>query len=308
MDIFSQIVRAFSAFPCMESWEEAQTIFQQAASRKPDHWLLPTRACTAVGGKPAQSTFAVLAAACAHISILLVDDMLDADPRGDHHRLGMPAASNMACAFQSAALHSAARCTQEHDARSIVLGGFNEMFLFTAFGQFLDTRSSADESAYWQIAKTKSSPFFGAALQVGALAGGGTLKTAGQLKELGCLYGEMIQIHDDMHDAMEIPANPDWLQTRSPLPILFASLVDHPERERFLALKENITDRIALEEAQEILIRCGAISYCADQIVQKHHTAKGLLRDIPLEDHAPISSLLDGIIAPVHKLLDACSV
>jgi geranylgeranyl pyrophosphate synthase len=234
--------------------------------------------------------------------------MLDADPRGDHHRLGMPAASNMACAFQSAALHCAARCTQEHDARSIILDSFNEMFLFTAFGQFLDTRPSANESAYWRIAKTKSSPFFGTALQVGALAGDGTREIAEQMRQLGCIYGEMIQIHDDMHDAMETPANPDWLQTRSPLPILFASLVNHPEQKRFLALKENILDPSALEEAQEILIRCGAISYCADQIVQKHHTAKRLLSDIPLENHAPISSLLDEIIAPVHKLLDACSV
>lgn len=308
MDIFSQTVRAFSAFPFMESWEEAQNIFQQAASRKPNHWLLPTQACTAVGGKPAQSTFAVLAVACAHVSILLVDDMLDADPRGDHHRLGMPAASNLACAFQSAALYSAARCIREHDTRSIALVSFNEMFFSTAFGQFLDTRSSADESTYWRVAKTKSSPFFGAAFHLGALAGGGTLETADQLMQLGYLYGEMIQIHDDMHDAMETPANPDWLQKRAPLPILFASLVDHPERERFLALKESILDPIVLEEAQEILIRCGAISYCADQIVQKHQAAKRLLSDIPLEDHVPISSLLDEIIAPVDKLLEACSL
>jgi geranylgeranyl pyrophosphate synthase len=108
------------------------------------------------------------------------------------------------------------------------------MFLSTAFGQFLDVQAPADESDYWQVTKTKSSPFFGAALQVGALAGGGTLETAEQLKKLGCLYGEMIQIHDDMHDSMETPANPDWIQGRSPLPILFASQVKHPEQERFV--------------------------------------------------------------------------
>ena len=84
------------------------------------------------------------------------------------------------------------------------------------------------------------------------------------LQKLGGIYGEMIQIHDDMHDAMETPANPDWVQGRSPLPILFASLVSHPEQKRFLALVQNITEPAALQEAQDILIRWGAISYCAD--------------------------------------------
>ncbi|HEU0292465.1 MAG TPA: polyprenyl synthetase family protein [Anaerolineales bacterium] len=307
MDNFSQVVHEFSVLPCMDSWPEAQTLFQQAASREPNHWLIPLRACEAVGGTQEQAIPAMLAVACVHVGILLVDDMLDADPRGDYHRMGMPAVSNLACAFQAAALSAINGYSQDPTSRLAALNSFNEMFLCTAFGQFLDASAEApaDEPAYWRVIQTKSSPFFGAALQVGALAGGGTLKTAGQLKRLGCIYGEMIQIHDDMHDSMETPANPDWVQGRSPLPILFASLVNHPEQQRFRALSRSITEPAALQEAQEILIRCGAISYCVDQLLRKHQEAKEILDGIALVDDAPIASLLDEVIAPVHKLLEA---
>lgn len=304
MNIFSQVVHDFCALPCMAAWRAAQTLFQQAAAREPGHWLMPVRACEAVGGTLEQAIPAMLAVGCAHVGILLVDDMLDSDPRGDYHRLGMAQVSNLACAFQAGALCAIGRCSQAPISKLAALNSFNEMFLFTAFGQFLDVQVPTDESAYWNVIQTKSSPFFGAALQIGALAGGGTLTISEQLKKLGYLYGEMIQIHDDMHDVMETPANPDWLQGRSPLPILFASLVKHPEQERFLTLKQNIVEPEALQEAQEILIRCGAISYCADQLIQKHHLAGNILDEIALVSPVPISSLFNEIIAPVYNLLE----
>jgi geranylgeranyl diphosphate synthase type I len=283
-------------------------MFQAAASRKPDHWLIPARACEAVGGSQEQAIPAILAVGCAHVGILLVDDMLDDDPRGDYHRIGMPAASNLASFFQAAALQAVFQCSADPVVRSRALESFNHMFLSTAFGQFLDVQAPGTESAYWKVAKTKSSPFFGAALLLGSLAGGAAMDIAEQLRSLGCLYGEMIQIHDDMHDSMEAPANPDWIQGRSPLPILFASIVRHPEQKRFLDLKEKVSSPDALQEAQEILIRCGAISYCADQLLRKYETGKEILRSIPLLDEKPIASLLDEIIAPVQKLLEAGEV
>jgi geranylgeranyl pyrophosphate synthase len=307
MDPFAQVVYHFSIIPRMESWQAAQSIFQQAAARRPNHWLLPVRACEAVGGSLELAIPAMLAVGCAHVGIVLVDDLLDADPRGEYHHLGMPACANLACAFQSAALYAIGQSSQDPTARSVALDRFNAMFLATAFGQFLDAgaQTPADEASYWRVTQAKSSPFFGAALQAGALAGGGTLQTAEQLNQLGCLYGEMIQIHDDMHDSMETPANPDWVQGRSPLPILFASVVNHPEQQHFLALSRRISEPDVLQEAQEILIHCGAISYCADQLLRKHQAAKEILDGITLLNYAPIASLLDEVIAPVHKLLEA---
>lgn len=308
MDLFSKAVQNFSVLPVMELWDEAQSIFRRLASSRPSHWLLPARVCEAVGGSPEQAIPAVLATGCAHAGILLVDDMLDDDPRGDYHRLGMPGTSNLAGAFQSAALLAASRCAQDQSAGLLAMNNFNDMFRWTAWGQFLDSQSPPDENTYWQIVKTKSSPFFGAAYLAGALAGGGTEEAARQLEKVGCLYGEMIQIHDDVHDTMETPANPDWIQGRFPLPILFASLVNHPKRKRFLMLNQHTSDPDALEEAQEILIQCGAISYCAEQLIRKHQQAKELVSGISLANPASLVSLLDEVIAPVRELLKAGGV
>jgi geranylgeranyl pyrophosphate synthase len=308
MDLFSQVIRAFTFLPQAVSWRDAEKMFQVSASRKPNHWLIPVRAYEAVGGLQEQAIPAILAVGCAHVSILLVDDMLDDDRRGDFHRIGMPAASNLACFFQAAALQAVFQCSPDPAVQSIAVNSFNQMFLSTAFGQFLDVQTPGTESAYWEVAKIKSSPFFGAALHLGALAGGAAPDVAGQLKTLGCVYGEMIQIHDDMHDSMETPANPDWIQGRSPLPILFASIVQHPEQKRFLDLKERVSSPEALREAQEILIQCGAISYCADQLIRKYEMGKEILHSIPLSNENPIASLLEEVIAPVQKLLEAGDV
>lgn len=304
MDLFSQIVEDFSLSSHVESWDETQVIFRRVASGRPGHWLMPVRACEAVGGLPERAIAAMLAVGCAHVGILLVDDMLDADPRGEYHRVGMPAASNLACTFQAAALEAVGRCAADVSARLAALTSFNEMFLSTAYGQHLDVQAPADEDSYWRTAQTKSSPFFGAALQVGALAGGGTLETAGRLNELGRLYGEMVQIHDDLHDVMEMPANPDWVQGRSPLPILFAALVEHPEQARFLELKKQVDKPAALQEAQEILLRCGAVSYCVYHLTQRYEKAQEIMKSISLARPESVASLLDDIIAPVHKLLE----
>lgn len=308
MDLFSQVVQGFSDLPGMGQWDEAQSIFRHTAAGRPNHWLIPARVCEAVGGSLEQAPPAVLATGCAHVSILLVDDMLDDDPRGDYRRLGMAATSNLAGAFQSAAVLAASRCVQDPSMELMVVKGFNDMFRLTAWGQFLDSQPPADEAAYRQIIKSKSSPFFGAAYLAGALTGGGTEAIARQLQELGRLYGEMIQIHDDIHDSMESPANPDWVQGRFPLPILFASLVEHPKRKRFLDLSRHITNPDALQEAQEILIQCGAISYCADQLIRLHQQAKKLVNGIPLAHPTPLILLLDDVIAPVRELLKAGGV
>lgn len=306
MNTHQQVVEFFSSMSLGSGWQEMQTLFRHAASQNPAHWLLPLRACEAVGGNAELALPSVAAVACAHISILLVDDMLDADPRGEYHQIGAPAASNLACAFQAAALTALAQGIQEPASQLQALIRFNEMFLSTAFGQFMDVQALSDEDVYWQVAQTKSSPFFGAALQVGALSGGASLEVAERLNVLGCVYGEMIQVHDDLHDSMEVPANPDWVQRRYPLPILFAALVRHPQQARFLELTHCIAKPGALQEAQEILIKCGAVSYCVDQILKRYQAAQAILNNLPLVNRVPIASLVESVFIPVQNLLAAC--
>jgi octaprenyl-diphosphate synthase len=303
--MYDILVRSFCTLSPFDSWQAAQQIFQRAAAGKPSHWLLPVHACESFGGPVEAAIQTSLAVACAHISILLVDDMLDSDPRGTHQQIGLPAVANLASAFQSAALEALASGLFDASSYQAALRTFNDMFLLTAYGQFLDLQVPADEEAYWQIVRAKSAPFFGAAFQSGALAGGASLEAAQRLNLLGRLYGEMVQLHDDLHDVMESPANPDWVQGRRPLPILFAALVRHPQQARFFDLTHNIHEAGALEEAQGILFQCGAVSYCVEQLLQKRQAAQSILDGLPLVSPEPLAALLESIIAPVRGLLEA---
>ena len=112
----------------------------------------------------------------------------------------------------------------------------------------------------------------------------------------------MVQIHDDLSDAMAAPANPDWMLGRASLPILFAQVVDHPEQERFLALRKAIPDPDALAEAQAILIRCGAVSYCIDQLLCRVLAAQEILPSISLVRQEKLEGLLSDIMKPVRNL------
>jgi geranylgeranyl diphosphate synthase type I len=305
MDIYEKIVDYFSGIPCVDTWGEVQALFKRIGSMKPRHWMLPVRSCQAVGGTSDQAIPAAVAVACCHTSIILVDDMLDADPRGEYHRISMPAAANMACAFQAAGLEAIACSEAEPSAKMLALRSMNRMTLTTTLGQSWDVQCPADEAAFWRVVKTKSSPFFGAALEIGALLGRGPAEIAGRLNELGRLYGEMIQIHDDLNDALEVPANPDWTSGRSSLPLLFAQVVDHPDRQRFLELRKEASDPEKLAEAQTILIRCGAISYGVDQLVRRYQQSRTILDSIPLVKREELDSLLYEVINPVKKMFSA---
>lgn len=304
MQIYAQLINEFSQIPYVKEWNEVQSLFRRVALREPKHWLLPLRACESVGGDLQQAIPAILAVACSHIGLVLVDDMLDGDPRGEHLKIGQPATANMALALQSAALAVIARCNLNQELKLLVMESVNEMFLATSIGQYWDVNSIvSDEDSYWKIAQGKSSPFFSASLQIGGLIGGASMQLINQIKNLGDIYGEMIQIHDDLHDTLETPAQPDWNLHHSSLPILFARLVDHPKRIRFEELLPNArSNSKALEEAQEILIQCGAISYCVYQLLEREKVVKNILSGLSLARRDVFEKIFDDIVEPVSTL------
>jgi geranylgeranyl pyrophosphate synthase len=308
MDVYEEIVDYFSGLPSVAAWEEVQALFKRIGSLKPRYWMLPVLACRSVGGTCDQAIPAAVAVACAHTSIILVDDMLDADPRGEYHRIGMPAAANIACALQAAGMEAVAQSDAEPGAKFAALQSMNQMILATTLGQSRDVQSFADEAAYWCVVRAKSSPFFGAALEIGALLNRTPAETVDGLKALGHLYGEMIQIHDDLNDALEVPANPDWLAGHSSLPILFAQVVDHPDRERFLELRRDASDPENLAELQAILIRCGAISYGVDQLVRRYQEGCALLDGLQLSQGEGLKGMLDEVIHPIKKMFEALGI
>lgn len=305
MDIHQSTVDYLLTFPIFDAWQEMKTILQRAASLRPRDWQLPLVACQAVGQPAEKAVPASAALACAQISIILVDDMLDDDPRGEYRRIGSGRASNFALAFQSAGMDALLRSGVSPSVRLEALDSLNHMMLTTAHGQELDVQNPADEASYWRVVENKSAPFYGCAIQLGALLAEAGEDVTQNLERLGRLYGEMIQLHDDLNDTMASPANPDWLQKRKPLPILFALTVEHPDQARFTELYEDVSVGNALQEAQEVLIRCGAVSYCVDQLIRRHQIAREILNKTPLANQEIIDSLIEGVIAPVWKLFES---
>ncbi|MGZ9221711.1 MAG: polyprenyl synthetase family protein [Anaerolineales bacterium] len=304
MDIYQSTVDYLLTFPIFDTWHEMRTILQRIASVRPRDWQLPVIGCQAGGAVPERAIPASAALACTQISIILVDDMLDDDPRGEYHRIGRGRAANFALAFQAAGVEALLESKISPSVKLEALSSLNRMTLTTAHGQELDSQNPDDEASYWHIVENKSGPFFGCAIHLGALLGEAPPNLARTLEQLGKLYGEMIQIYDDLNDTMAVPANPDWLQGRKPLPILFALSVDHPERVKFLELYQNVSNENALQEAQEILIRCGAVSYCVDQLLRRHQTAQDILNKTLLPNKEAVDSLIKEVIAPVWKLFE----
>ncbi|MBW8011764.1 MAG: hypothetical protein FVQ83_11075 [Chloroflexi bacterium] len=305
MEIHTLAVEYLSGLEIIDSWQDIKNHFEAMAARKPRGWELPIESCLSVGGSLEQSIPAVTAIGCMQINIILIDDMLDEDPRGRHHQIGSPAAANLASAFQGAGLLAITESDLDTTPMLAAVNMYNQTLLMTTYGQHLDVLNPQSEGGYWEMVRAKTSPYSAASLYLGAFYGGATREIAEKIQRLGELYGEMIQIHDDMKDALAIPANPDWLQGRFALPVLYTHLVDHPDRERFTQLRKNISDPKSLEEAQEILVRCGAISYCVDLLIKKYQIARRDLAAIDLVDYSRLENMFEEVVEPVRELINS---
>lgn len=303
MDIYSLTLRYLFDLEACQTWAELRSLLEQAGSTKPQHWQLPYVAGLAMDGDISRIIPGIAAIACHYASIIMVDDMLDEDPKGIYHQMGQAITANYVMALQATGFDAIQQSDHDDRTKRAALHSLNQMLFTTTRGQHLDIQNPQSEQRYWTAVRTKSAPFFGTSMYVGALLGGATPETAASIKLIGNLYGEMIQIHDDLHDVMECPANPDWITNRSPLPILYAQVVVHPERERFIALRQDIVAPDALHEAQAILIRCGAVSYAIYQLLQRYRKAQAILDKTVLFERSPIDHLLGALVEPIPELM-----
>lgn len=306
---FDRMKQRIRAIDQVAVWPQMLDLIERAVHQETRSiWEYPVLACQAVGGSQDQALLGAAAVFCTMNSVHLVDDMLDADPLGDYHRLGTGYTANLGLAFQAAAhclLHEADVPPSRRAALQVRLG---RVALATAFGQALDTREARSEAEYWRIVAAKTPPLLGGALFLGALLGGATAEVAESLERLGHVLGHYIQVSDDLADAMEAPAKADWNRPMNNLPLLFTATVEHPERAEFRSLCRRVEDPAALAEAQRILVRSGAFSYCVYKLTQFSDQAHALLSTTDLHDRSPLEGLLANQIRPVERLLDKVGV
>jgi geranylgeranyl pyrophosphate synthase len=286
-----------------------QIILELASKSKSRDWILPVQIPKAVSGSLEAAMTAAASLVCCQINIILVDDMLDHDPRGEHCKVGHDSAANLATGFQAAALQALSLSTLPASDKLEAIYKINNMLFQTAHGQALDVEYPKTEEAYWAILQKTSAPFYGVSFAVAALYGGAALHTVSTLEKLGEQFGIMIQIHDDLHDTMEAEINSDWLEGRLGLPLLYAELNEFPEKRRFMQLKAKVAeDQKALEEAQNILIRSGAVSYCIHAITSLYEDAMKDVSEIKLAKPEKLNDVMNDVIEPVNELFERLGI
>ena len=266
-------------------------------------WDYPMIGCSAVGGAVELALPAAAAVVCALVSIRLVDDILDDDPQGHYRCVGAGRAANMALALQAAGHQMIERSSSSVATRAEAHHLLSKMTLRTALGQDLDSQAVETEEQYWRSAEAKSCPMFAMGLSLGALLGGASAKVVSGLAEVGAHLGKLIQISDDMFDAMSVPARTDWQRPRNNLAILFALEVQHAGSERLRDLIAQVASSEALREAQNVLVRSGAISYCIFKLVETANAARAALQDLVLSNPEPVHQLIEANIEPARRVL-----
>lgn len=271
----------------LQTWSEAEGLLAEHTQNIPAAWQLPAYSCYAVGEDEKVTIPAVAAMGCLQKSIIYVDDVLDNEPDALYRTMGAGRVANFAMGLQAVSVLLLNRCPVAVERRAAAQQTLARLALQTAAGQELDVQNIQDEAAYWRLVQRKSVPYYAEGFRLGAQLGGATRSQEKLLAELGGLFGEIIQIHDDLEDAFAVPAKPDWQRRQNNLLILYGVTAESPQRTRFLELVQSVADESCLHEAQQLLVQSGALSYAVYQAAVRERQAHDLLQRAELPRPAP---------------------
>ena len=299
----SRIWAIVTNFPIESPWPELEELFLQNDKVVAMDWRFPLFSCQACSGSESQLEPAVAAMACLFKSIIIIDDLLDNDDAGLHNRMGSGRAANLALALQAVATDLILQCDVSNARRLAACNTLNRAALDVAVGQERDTQNLFGEEHYWKTVVAKGVPYYAAAFQIGAQLGGADEHIASQLYQFGTYIGEIAQIYDDLEDAFRQPAEPDWIEGRSNLAILYGLTAEYEEKARFVELYKTIDREESLFEAQEILARSGSVSYCVYHAIRRERLALELLESLALPAPQHLADLFNIIRKPVSQFL-----
>ena len=302
--MYQKVLSYFNQIPGFQDWPQFEHTVNKIINDKPKHILIPGLIGQAFGVSQAALDPGTACLFLLFSAVILVDDFLDGDQRFSENTMEMARLSNIAGAMIALAYKIMLEAYGNSSQLLFGVASISDLLTRVAFGQALDVLNPSTESEYWRMVRLKSGSFFSGAFALGGIAMGLDSQNLAVLKELGETYGILIQLHDDLRDCLQVPANPDWRNGRFPLPILYAHLVDHEYREVFERVRHQVDIPGNLRAAQEILVRCGAISYGLDQIRKYHERGCRLLQCLNCADPVPIERLLDELVNPVESLLD----
>lgn len=286
------------------NWPTLMEVINRYTDTQTLDWWLPIAACRCFGQSDVRAIPASAAVVSAQAAIILVDDILDEDPKGLHQTLGVGRSANLAMALESLSFEVLGTASVPPATLLEAQQGLARMFVVTALGQDQDVGSITNEAEYWQAVTNKSTPFYGLALQLGGQTAEAPPKACKHLYDLGVLVGEIVQLHDDLFDALDPTVKPDWSPDTSNLLILYSLTVDHEDRHEFSSSLRTAAQPEVLKRLQSILVSSGAVSYCLYQLTIRHKKCRELASLANLPNHSPLNDLLEYQIAPARSILE----
>lgn len=282
-------------------WPLLLELWQEATSKPRPSWYLPELVAMSFLDSCDEEIMSKLAAALgmAQLSIKLTDDLLDAEPGGVQERVSPGKVANLSNAFQAAAMATATTAYPHDDLSQFTVKTIASLCSETAYGQHLDQADTLTEEAYWTAVRWKSAPFYKYAFLLGGqFVQYDRLDVEGKpFYLLGELFGEIVQIIDDLKDIMAETPAVDWQRTNNLL-VLFAEMTD--EDSHFAKLKKQAQAKQQLEAAQQYLIDVGAVAYCEHVGEAKHEKAIEIMALMGVEEKRPLRKLFDSHMAALR--------
>lgn len=157
-------------------------------------------------------------------TVLLTDRIMDEEP-GLHDARGIPVVGAGCIALVGAMMESLAGLALPLDRRRLLARIVGEGLWRSLEGQEREVATaSIDENEYWRICAAKSEAGIAATVAACAIAAGQPIATLERWSRIGAILGRLIQIRDDLHDALVEPPQADWRRPRRNLLFLYAVL------------------------------------------------------------------------------------
>lgn len=290
--------------PELGSWPEISDLLftqSQYTEKISVDWHLPAIGYELLTGNAENVQPAIAAMSCTQIAIIIADDILDEEPGSLYQQIGAGRAANISMALYAAAHSVLDQCVVPDRALRSAHSALSRMVLATARGQDMDVQNLTSEEDYWRVVKAKSAPFYGTALEIGARLALADPQICAKFYAIGAAIGEMIQIQDDLDDAFSTPANPDWIQGRNNLAILYALSAEHNERGKLIEMRSAAENAATLDYLQQILIRSGAVSYCMYQTYERRNFVYQLLKSIPTQSFDLLEPMIEAMLEPTRQ-------
>ena len=266
-------------------------------------------ACEAVNGNPEKALPVASATEFGHVGSLIHDDIIDEDEirRGVpavHAKFDVPLAILAGDMLIFKSFHSLTRATNalEKDRVLKILDALCRSAIAMNEGEGMEiefsNRYDITENEYFDMIRGKTASAFRGALEVGAIAGGGTKEEIEALSEYGLFFGTAYQIRDDLigtfgDDAETGKPASDILRGRRTLMMIHAfQMANEEDKTKLLRIFEGKNaSREEVGEAINIIMKYDAIDYAEAKIIEL--TEKAKLRLSSLRDTSAKKVLLE---------------